>query len=181
MLRGRDVECGEGEGKIPRYTEEVHQWWMWYETCGWVEKKEEKIIRVKRFEWPWLKSEKLLWNNSKEEMGIHMTGTGHRELWWNRQLKLWKKWQWGEPFGQCISREIKWCLERGKASEEVWACKWGDGKVEWSNIVGWCWKDKEVGRVFWAGTEFWMKVNINVVGNGQIQVLGELNETAIFV
>ena len=40
---------------------------------------------VKKLVWRWSKKEELFRNGCKKEIGIYMTGTGHRELLCNRQ------------------------------------------------------------------------------------------------
>ena len=57
---------------------------------------------VKKLMWRSSETEELLRNASREEMRIHMTGTGHRELLFMKQAiinvaKRMAYWRWGEP------------------------------------------------------------------------------------
>ena len=51
---------------------------------------------VKKLVWQWQNREVLSRNGCREVKVMNMSGTGQRELLWNRQLKLRKEWLTGD-------------------------------------------------------------------------------------
>ena len=61
----------------------------------------------------WPKRDDLLMNGFREEIGLPMTDTEHKEWLWNGQSKLAKAWRTGngETYLGIILRVIKICFE----------------------------------------------------------------------
>ena len=121
-------------------------------------------------------------------MGIYMTGTVHKELWWKWQLMLRKEWRSGDG-------ESDWGMISCKGNKTMFrkevkrVRKREQARIKMvKDVNGQMLRDGVESTRRWAGyfkqvlnVEDARDGNINVIGDRRMPVLGELNERAISI